>query len=445
MSFFGRGIFAMMEQQSPKAQQQARSAMALVALLAFFALLVAPPVLLGLNAGWAAFDAMQAHLPQINFQIAHPFTLYNPSTRAPQVPGSHIFLGWIAILSGYSHIDQATPIIRLVNALFGFGFIATCWLIVQRLIANRWHAAVLVLPIACSTYVISSAIWVTTDDGALLFYALTLYGVLWRPKNSVLAGVSATLLVLWRQIYFPVVGVYALSAAHAGRNVTLRDIASSAAAIIPPALTVAYFYVLWGGFTPPGFQNVDKFTLNLSLTLHATALTGLFAFAYAPTLSRLLRAVDRSMVSLAVGTAVAAAAVLWLAAPSDYNFPGERWGSVVWYLARFTPVFAHRSLVVLPLAMIGTAALAIMLVHALQNRYFPAAAAMLLLYFVAYSCQYFAFQRYIEPPILLTLAIFCARIGNLQRIDLIGPLTLAAVSGSISIARIYGLAGHLPT
>jgi hypothetical protein len=190
---------------------------------------------------------------------------------------------------------------------------------------------------------------------------------------------------------------------------------------------------------------VDKFALNLSLTLHATAHTGLFAFAYAPTLLRLLRTVDRSMLTLAGGTAAAAAAVLWLAAPSNPNFPGERWGSVIWYLARFTPIFTHHSLVVLPLAMIGTAALAIMLVHALQNRYFPAAAAMLLLYFVAYSCQYFAWQRYIEPPILLTFAVFCARIGDMRRIDLIGPLTLAAVSGSISIARIYDLAGHLPT
>jgi hypothetical protein len=97
----------MIEQQpSAKPQQHLRSDMLLTALLVFFALLVVPPILLGLNTGPAAVDAKQAHIPQINFQIAHPFILYNPSTRAAQVPGSHILLAWIAILFGYSQIDK---------------------------------------------------------------------------------------------------------------------------------------------------------------------------------------------------------------------------------------------------------------------------------------------------------------------------------------------------
>jgi hypothetical protein len=416
----------------------------LAAYLGLFLILVLPAIFFGINTEMAASDQFLGHIPQINFQIAHPFTLYNPATVAAQVPGYHIMLAWIAILFGYTEIDAGTLLLRLVNAAMGAGFLAVVWVVMRRLQADPWRMTALVLPLACSTYVISSAVWITTDDAALLCYALVLYSVMFHRRNSLLAGLTAALLVMVRHIFLPVVGVYALSLLQAPNRELRRDLASAAAAIIPSALIVGYFALLWGGLTPPRVQSFNAVTLNGSVPLHALALTGLFALAYAPTLLRSALAIDRRPLLFGAGTAAVVATVLWLVVASDYApYPAERWGSLVWYVAHFAPTIAHRSLPILPLAALGAATLTAMVMHAHQGRYFPAATAMLLLYFVAYSGQYFAWQRYIEPPIMLTFAVFCARLERLGWVDLLGPLVLSAVFGTMSLLRLYGLVGQL--
>ena len=417
---------------------------ALAALLALFLLMIVPAILLGIDTELAATDMLQGHIPQINFQIAHPFTLYNPATIAAQIPGYHMLMAWIAILFGYASIDEGSLLLRFVNAALGCGFLVIAWLILRRLAATSWQAAALALPLACSTYVISSAVWLTTDDGALLFYALTLYAVMFQRRNGALAAASTTLLVLWRHLFLPVAGIYALACLHAGRHATRRDFAAAAAAILPAALIVGYFVWLWGGFVPPKVQGFNTVTLQPSVPLHAVALTGLFALAYSPTLWRVALALERRSLLRVAAAASAAGALLWLVTASDYDdFPHQRWGSLVWYLARHTPVIAHHSPVVLVLTVLGAAALCVMLLHARARGYFPAAILMLLLYFVAYSAQYYAWQRYIEPPIMLAFAVFVAQAGRLRWLDLAGPLAMSVVFGCMSLLRLYGIVGQL--
>ncbi len=394
-------------------------------LLLVFSLLVVPLIVFGSPvAATYTFhnDVVLAHLPQINYFISHPFGISHYPATAAMTPGHHLLLAWISILFGYSSVDEGTWIIRLVNAAMGYGALIVAWLIVRRLGVSGWKSAALVLPIACSNYVITSAVWILTDDAGLLLYALTLFGVLLKPRNPWLAGIVGALLVLWRQVYLPVLGVYTLAAAYLGRNVTRRDIVSAAAALVPATLIIGYFYMQWGALTPPDFRSQTGPPLNPYVLLHSLALVGLFAFPFGITLLRATLALDWRHLVIAGSAFIVVVAVLWLAGPSNYDNTEGRWGSLIWLLSRHGPVIGERSVVVLALGALGGTALATMLVHAKKNRYFPAATAMLLLYFVAYSAQVMAWQRYLEPHIMLTFAVFCARVGDVRLRDLAGRL-----------------------
>src|SRR5579863_2359012 len=136
----------------------------LLLLFGGLSLFVLPAIYLGVNAGAAYSDAAAYHLPQINFFISHPLAVGDYPASSATTPGHHLVLAWISILFGYSKVYESTWIIRIANAAMGYGFVGVALLLVRRLGTTSAVSLVLVLPAACSPYVISSAIWITTDD-----------------------------------------------------------------------------------------------------------------------------------------------------------------------------------------------------------------------------------------------------------------------------------------
>ena len=148
---------------------------------------------------------------------------------------------------------------------------------------------------------------------------------------------------------------------------------------------------------------------------------------------------ERHRLSAAIVLALGIGLILWLAASSGHDREAGRWGSWVWFFARHTPSLGGKSPLVLVLASLGAFSLLAMAMHAVQHRYFPSELLLLLCYFIGYSSQPFAWQRYLEPHILLTLGVFCSRLGETRRMVLAGPVLLFVGFYVFSLARIHGL------
>lgn len=406
----------------------------LTAVSVLFLSLVLPPVFAGKGTMLQHSDMVRYHLPQINTLIANPLDLLAYEPTSATTPGHHILFAWVSVLLGYDSVSETTWVLRVLNALFGLALVATAWWTFWRLSRHAGVATALTLPMVGSNYVLAASIWINTDNGAMLFYALGVYLLLFHPRAPLWAGVCATAMVMWRQIYLPVVGAYVLPVLWPGP--WKERIKVAAAAAIPPTILVGAYAVQWGRLTP----RRNEFTLNLSVPLHALALTGLCACAYALLLwPRLLGLGKQRLRQAAVGGA-ALGGLSWLVAASNYDNEAGRWGSLVWLLAKKSPAIGDKTLVVAVLAIAGAFILIALSLEAFDQKRYPPELVMLFGCLAGYSAQIFAWQRYIEPALLLMFGVVCARplAKHPMKLGWWGPVAMGAVFGFMSELRIWG-------
>jgi hypothetical protein len=412
-----------------------------LALLALHLVLVVPAIVARANGSSAHGDMTQFHIPQINHFIQHPFDFFDYRASSATTPGLHIFFGWSARLLGYAAIDEHSMPMRFLNVGFALGLLALAWSAVFRLSGSPLLAFCLAAPLTGSSYVLSGSMCITTDNGAMLFYALGLWTLLFARDRPWLGALANSLMVMWRQLYLPVIGAFGLVWLLEGRK--KRELLLALAACVPPVLLVGLYVYHWGGLTPAVSRNYNEARFNVAVPLNALALTGLFALPFALHLLAPLEALSaRDRRLAAVGGGVVALGV-WLAGPSSYDFDAARWGSVVWALAGKTPLIADRSPAVLLLAVLGGALLAAMLLLSHREQRVLPELFVLGSYLVGYCAQVFAWQRYIEPAIFLTLAVFSARRPSRWRLAPLGPLALAILFMGLTQARIWGLVGRV--
>lgn len=414
----------------------------LLLIAAFLAAAILPLMLGGINS-WALKDARAFHVPQINMFMSRRFDVFHYPSTSATTPGYHILLAWIMDLLGYSSVTEKTLPLVLINLAVGCVAILLAWLVAWRLSGRPWHAAALVAPLAGSSYVISGASFVTTDVGAFAFYALALFLLIFHRQATVALAATLAAAVAWRQMYLPIAGALALAviddpwrrpvAQFFEPSRLLRTIAIC----LPAMVLFGIWAINWGGLVPPEFpQNGASF--NAAVPIQAVALTGLYALAFAFPASALPKALDAKTWRRIAGVSLVLALLLWLAGPTTFDRDNGRWGSVIWTAAAHTPHIGTHSVVVLTLAFVGIVALVAILVHAYQQNYFPAEFLLLAFYFIGYSAQHYAWQRYVEPPIFLTLAVFTARLPKARPLFDIVPIGLAIVYTTLTVLHTIG-------
>ncbi|MEQ9502258.1 MAG: hypothetical protein RIT81_35635 [Deltaproteobacteria bacterium] len=407
-----------------------------------FLLLTVPPIFAGLATMFQHGDMVKFHLPQINYHIQHPLDLLHYEASSATTPGHHFLFAWVSILFGYDSVSENTMVLRLLNVVIALGLIVVAWATFYRLKKDVMFATACALPLVGSNYVLTAAIWINTDDGAMLFFALTLFSMLFYESRVYLTAVSVLLMVMWRQIYLPVVGALAFPVLLPGDR--KKTIVRAIATVLPTVIVIGVYASAWGGLTPGTTQLYNKFTLNLSVPLHAVALTGLFALPYFLLLKPTFTGLDPRGRKFVLGVGVAVGLVLWLIAASNHDNEMGRWGSLIWVLAKKSPGIGDKTFVVLLLAIAGATTLAAMGWRAITERYYPIELMMLLAYFAGYSAQVFAWQRYIEPAIFLVIGVHCARTREeTPRLALAGPVLMAVVFGLMSQLRIWGALGQM--
>lgn len=411
-------------------------------LMGIFSLEVFPAMFAGLETMAPSFDANTFHIPQINYFIAHPFDLFGYPPTSATTPGHHLVLAWIAKLFGYGAIDATTWPIRMLSALFGHGVIALAFVAACRLGARPRHAAMAALPLACSSYLVAASIWIVTDNGAVFFFMLCVFVMLFaRDRLPAVAG-AAIGLVAWRQIYLPVVGAFGLPLLFRGRS--RRDLIRGLAAGVPAVIVVGAFAISWHGLTPGDTQAYNEARFQLAVPLHALALAGLYAFPFGLFLLPVWSDLDSRRRMVVVAVVSAAVLLMWVLGRSDFDAEQGRWGSMVWLIAKKLPTLSGRSPAVLILAIIGGVALVLMWLGSKRDDELPPELTMLALYCVGYCAQVMAWQRYLEPVFFIAFGLFAARMSKrAKRWAWAGPVLLAALFAIMGQARIHGLVGRL--
>jgi hypothetical protein len=383
-------------------------------------------------------DMIRGHLVQINTFVKQPFQILSYPASSATTPGHHILLAWFARALGYSSVTATDLPIRFANATFGYLVLFVVWRFLSRR-ATALNAIALTLPLACSSYLVFASIWINTDSGALLFYVLSvcsLFGSRILPVSTI---ATASLMVMWRQVYLPVVGIFAVFWLVNGRR--LKLVLIPALAIAFPCLIVAVYYIEWGGLTPPGFQEFNGAGHQAAAPLSALAFIGILFPFYWPYFR--LSIIDFVRLRpIYVILIIAAVVALWLSGPTNYDLTSGRWGALIWSLAKIIPIGGKHSLIVLTCAVMGAIVLVSLLYDTLTKNEFPFEIAALCLYLVGYSAQVEAFQRYIQDPILFTFSISSTRRHPDSVRVCIGPLILATILGLLTAFRVYGI---LPT
>lgn len=386
-----------------------------------FLLLTWPVILSGRGGTSEASDQDTYHLPTIrSFEAQWP----RPDLRdyaSATTPGYHLALAAFARV-----VSPRQAHLQLFASLFSLALALAAWRIAARWV-DPWAALALTAPLACSAYFIGSAIWLVTDNAALLWTALALGGAVGlapTPARVTRWGLYATLATLIRQTSVWVAGPVALAAALMGppaRYVPapLRSaadgrrgwgaIAACTPAIAAPFAVVVAFALLWHGLTPPSLAAENDRGVNPMMPAMVLAVFGgvgvFFLPAFVRTWRELLR-VDAPTIAAVVG-----ALALALAFPTTFDRDAGRWGGAVWRVVRVAPAFADRSLVFPPLAAVG----ALVLCRAWSAARAAARgrdAAMLFIglagWTAALAAGSLAYQRYVEPLALMSLAWLAA-------------------------------------
>jgi hypothetical protein len=411
--------------------------------LLFSAFIAAVSIAIASNGhgSWAHNDMNTFHIPQINSFIERPFNLfdYSPASSAT-TPGLHIVLGWLVRILGYQAVDEHVLPLRLANAMIGCLPVALTYAGAWRQGGDPARAAALVAALAGSSYVIGSAAFVTTDNGALGFFALIVFLLNFYPNSRAwLAGAFAGL-IAWRQMYVPVAGAIGLSFI---RNQTIsrifnpRNIIHFALMVGPGLFLLGIWLLHWGGLVPPEFRTLNASGFRLAVALQALAMTGLLSALYLLLNYQLVYTFSRKELFYLILVGFLLSIIPWLLTPTDLDEQSGRWGSLIWTVAAHTPAIAKYSIAVLLLTWFGIVTLLGALIHAYKNEYFPSETLCLICYFIGYSTQVLAFQRYVEPQILIFLAFFTSRHESHKVIPYVPPIVFGSAGAVLTLYKSF--------
>lgn len=376
-----------------------------------------------------AFDQDRYHLQVIRHfarQIPRVDLVRYPSATTP---GYHLLQAIVHRVFG----GRVWPMLA-VNLLIGFALIGLTWRLLKPG-AGAWGAAALTAPLACSSYIVGSTVWLTTDALGWLCVVGAVGLALMPARSSVrlgVAGLAATAAVLVRQIHLwsaaPVLAAGVLlsplarrlpsfardreSASGPGRWPTL--VVGVGGFLLPVAAVVA-FALAWGGLIP-----VDDEIRSLHGTgptpagpAFMLAMLGIFAPAAVLAIPGALRGALRSPACWSAG------AVVWLlsAIPlTGFDPEAQRQFGWVWRVVdvigrSLTDPLRARSPVIVALAGIGGMSVAALWLSA-RGAGRSGTGTMLVLtmlgFTLAQSANPAVWQRYYEPAAILFIALLAA-------------------------------------
>lgn len=417
----------------------ARSIAAASTIILVMIMLTWPVILAGRAGTSEERDQTRYHLPVVRTMVAQWPAVDLVHYRSTTSPGYHLLLAGVV-----SVVGDDVVVLQVVSCLLSISLVLVVW----RWAATRagpWVSAGLVLPLMTSSYVLGAAIWLTTDNAALLFVALALgLSVFGRggPGAGALGAIWATAAVAVRQIHIWSAAAPILRVLVDWRrgDCTTRQALAVAPALALPFVLVVVFYLMWGGLTPPAYADIHDRGINPASIVVILALMGMYGVFFLPAFVTNVR----QLVPRDPGGALAVAGgiVVGLLIPSTYDRDAGRWGGAIWELARRVPEIGGRAIIFPVACGVG----AFVLWRAVTRcRAAGSGSGLLILgitsfgWMLAQAVNSQAWQRYCEPLVLIILAwLFAlARDHSSSPRSAWGPVLLGAGLLGLSVIQVY--------
>jgi hypothetical protein len=398
--------------------------------------------------GWAIGDAHDYHFPIINYFIQHGFDLQYPSDLIAMFPGMHMYFAWVARVFGWSEVGFASREALLIQSVLGVSLLCALYRVAVNVARRPIAVVILMLPVLSSSFVLYSWVWPTTDLGSLAFYAWMLALLVGAPLPTVGTSLAHSLLsgaaVMFRQSY-------AVLSAATLANIIVRAIThrpekprlASLALSLPPMIValgcVAWLISIWGGLVPPGFQRHVANGFSIVSGAHIVALSGLIAWPFALPQWRAL-AKDRRLLTKALAGALAIAILSCIALPLEFNVAAGRYNSLIWNLPRVFLPHPFGIMFIGVLIAIGAFLWISMLLACCRKSDFPPEFVMFGLFALSLLVQKMAWQRYVEPQLLLTFGIYFSR-QELTRNDSRFIVAVYSAYGAVSLIHAFATGG----
>ena len=281
----------------------------------------------------------------------------------------------------------------------------------------------LVLPFACSIYVLCSSAWLLPDDAAWLLLGGLMFLTIrtrWTTATFVTAAGLMTLVVFTRQIHawvmLPVVLSAAVKQTDACRpRIDWRGGLIGLAACVPALAVLGAMVVTWHGLVPPLYSaevgpgplkqiTLDHQGANPALPALFFGVLGVAGVFFVPFWTRRVTAALRWTLWLPVAAALTA--VVSVVPATSYVFAPRASG--LWNVVKHFPTVHDRS-VVMPVFCFAGALVMLGWLRTMTPRSRVIAIGTVMGFLLANSMNSVAWQRYVEPFVLLLLAVWAVQ------------------------------------
>jgi len=427
-----------------------------------------------------SYDHDRFHLPLVRSFAAEWPSVDLSDYDSATGPGYHLLLAAAAQVLG----DGETTL-QMLGSLFAIGLLATVAWRLARWRGSELEGLLLALPLAASPYLLGNAIWLMTDNLSLWLLAVPILGASLlpaRPARLGRWGVAAAAACFVRQINLWVLAPIAIATwftvgpHRTGDERARRDPLSSEPRLAPdadvsdsdaprgrillaaaiagllPIAVVAGLARLWGGLTPPTFQQYHAVSVQPAAVVYGLALFAVYGgplwLAIVAVRSERGRVPWWFMLASSLGWAG-----FLLAGESFAGLEAGRNGGWLWRLVGATPAPGGVSAVLAVGSAVGVVLLMQLVALAFGRsrtcgRGAIVAAVGLAAFLVAHAANKQLFQRYFDAPVLLVLAVLAAlawpRRGDGPAVDprrdrpwILALLAMAAMQIVFSTATLF--------
>lgn len=371
----------------------------------------------------AAYDQAHFHLPAV-IRLRNDF----PSVDIVDLPTATgpLYHVVVSALSGPLSLDRAGT--QIVGGLFSVA-LAALTLYSTRGIGAPARRFLASAPLICSAYFWQSAVWMLTDNAAILFaMAATLLLMKGEPsgRREIAIGFLIALAVSTRQssvwLLAPAISVTALLSTpqHVGRT------ALACLRVSAPAITALVILVsLWKGLTPPGagdFNANGSSPVALTYTFAVASIFALPLLLCFPNLGSLIS--SRIRVASAAGVAAALPAAAFTSGATDPPNHSRR-GGPIWQLVAATGDVWGRSPALIALGFIGAFS-CVVVASQLQRRVALIMSTSVIAISAVGTAGAQLFQKYAELPLAMLSVLAIVTFISQSKLVRLWPLAILA-------------------
>lgn len=362
-------------------------------------------------------DQQHFHLPSV-LQLRQAF----PDIDLVHLPTASGPLYYVAVAGLSGSLGLGVALTQVVGSLFAAALAAlTVWH--ARSVPTAWLRLLAVAPLLLSAYYWQSAIWMLTDDAAMLFTlsALLLLERDATTRRQIVVGLLIAAAVATRQTCIWAIIPAIAMCVYSGRQESWRDSARAVARVTVPAVVVLVALMLmWGGLTPPAmrdFNTASRSWISVSFVF-AVAVVFAVPIAFAACGSGHVRRHARA--AAIVGLIAAVPAIVFPSAATTSPDESRR-GGVVWSVVANGPDIGGRSPVLMALAFAGGFACTLVF-YVLESRTAVILASALVGLAIVTTAAAQLYQRYADLPIAMLAVLAIVALACDRHIQRIWPL-----------------------